>query len=224
MQEENGEEKKEHDNTNAEVTQLNPSKNEDGDNQPSQEEINWKIFREKRQQEKDQLAKAQKEAEILKNAISELVEKQPVNSQTIEEDSFEKEEADRIKRLVDNAIIQKEQELFPQKLRQAFPDFDSICTAENMHYLEFHEPEFSKAIGYMPDNFEKWSAVYAAVRKKIPSGSIKKDKERIEGNLSKPQSASSPGVAQPGGQGSLSYISRDRKEENWKRMQRILRG
>ena len=195
------------------------AKEEEKKEELSAEEINWKKFREKRAQEKEALLKAEKEAAILKNAVTQLIEKErPIDD--IEEDDEEK----RLKQVIENVIVQKEQKDFPNKLRQAFPDFDKVCTAENIDYLEFHEPELAKALKHMPNTFEKWSTLYSSLKKKLPKMSGEKEKRMMESNSIKPQSSSTPGNSQLGTNSDLSYLSDDKKSQNWQRMQKIISG
>lgn len=190
---------------------------------PTQEEINWKKFREKRKEEKESLEKSKKETDLLKKALSEIIEKEPLVSKSEDVDEEESEE-NRIKRLIEETVRARESRDFPNKLRQAFSDFDDVCTTENIEYLEFKDPELATALKHMPDGFEKWSIVYGAVKKRIPQGSGEKEKRMMEANSKKPRASSIPGSAQLGNDSSISYLSDDRKSENWKKMQSILAG
>jgi hypothetical protein len=205
----------------------------------SDKEINWSKFKEARAQERKEaeaMAKRaqEKEAEAaaLKAAMEALLNK-PVlsNNQSIDEESEEQ----RIERLVEQKMLKKEQEYqarmqekeqkeYPQKLVSTFKDFNQVCTTENLDYLDFHYPEVASAFKRVPDSFDKWADVYAAVKRFVPNLDRKKEMARAEQNLSKPQSASKSGLSQPGQQQMANILSDERKSANWERMQKALKG
>lgn len=205
------------------------------------EQINWKKFREQREIERKQKIEAEKrasekeaEAAALKAALDAIVSKpsQSNNYQT-NEDSEETEEQ-RIARLVSQSMdaerrkhqVQQEKlaaEELPQKIHENMKDFDQVCTSENIDYLEYHYPEVAKAFQYMPDNLEKWTNVYKAVKRFVPNTDSRKEVNRAEKNFQKPQAMSIPGKTQ-GGDSAPQYLDDKRKMDNWQRMQRVLRG
>jgi len=193
--------------------------------QSSQEEANWKKFREQRAHEKAALQrsqenerKSQQESALLKKALTEVID----NGQLGSDDTEESEDA-RIKRLVDASLKERDANEFPTKLRQIYSDFDSVCSAEAIEYLEFKEPELALALRYMPEGLEKYSTLYKAVKKRVPSGG-KKEKHMMEANANKPRATSIPGTTQLGTEANIGFLSESRKAENWKRMQQIQNG
>ena len=212
----------------------------------TQEQINWRKFRqerekERREREEDRKKKeeaerkaAEKEAEALalKMAMEAILNKS--NSQ--QSNSFEEEETEdqRIERKVNKKLEERdriaeaqrreqESKELPQKLVQAYSDFESICTTDNLDYLEYHYPEVVAGYKHMPDSFEKWSAIYKSVKRFIPNTNHQKEQARIEKNLSKPQSMSLPGVSQTGDH-APTELTEKRRQDNWARMQRVLKG
>jgi hypothetical protein len=118
---------------------------------------------------------------------------------------------------------QEEQANLPLKLKQTFNDFDNICTADNLDYIEYHYPEVAAAFKNVPDSYDKWTNIYKAVKRFVPNLNSGKEAARAQINASKPQSISSPGVTQTGDEAPR-IIDDKRKQDNWQRMQRIMKG
>lgn len=110
----------------------------------------------------------------------------------------------------------------PIKLKTVHGDFDQVCTAENIDYLEYHYPEVAAGFKHMPDGFEKWSNLYKAVKRFVNVNS-EKDKATAMANYNKPKSISVPGITQTG-DSPPTIISDQRRKDNWARMQRVMRG
>lgn len=208
-------------------------------------EPNWKIFREKREQERKERDAAQRlaaeeraRADALKLALEAAINK-PAQRQAQNEYEQDESEEDRLQKKIDAAVElriekerrkfneeqqQREQEVLPQKLREAYPDFANVCSSENTDYLEYHYPEVTKAFGYMPEGFEKWSAVYKAIKRFIPNSDSRKDEAKAQKNMQKPGSLSAPGGAQGSATLGASRLDEQRKADNWARMQKTLKG
>jgi len=200
--------------------------------QETPEQINWKKFREEReQQRKAQLdaeakaIKAQQEAAALKQAMEALVNK-PDPQQYQHEETDE----DRLQKIIDRKIAEQrkkdDEERYQREqkeLNQAYRDFDKVCSTENLDYLEYHYPEVAKAFQHMPDNFDKWSSVYNAVKRFIPNTKPQADEKRIEKNLAKPQ-AMATGSGQQTGDTAPYILDEAKKKANQLRMQRVMKG
>jgi len=117
----------------------------------------------------------------------------------------------------------RDQKELPQRLQKDCPDFENVCSSENLDYLEYHYPEVAEAYQSMPDGIKKWKGVYGTIKKLIPNTNSSKDSAREKANSMKPQSMSSPGVSTTG-DSAPNYVSSTKREENWKRMQRVMRG
>lgn len=209
--------------------------NQSTENKPvdNPQEINWRRFREEREKERKQKEIAEKiaaeekaKADALKAAMDAILNK-PESHNQVEELS----EDEKIKKKIEEALAARdrqyeeqrrarEQQELPTKLKDHYPDFENICSNENMDYLQYHYPEVASAFKYAPDNFETWSAVYKAIKRFVPNTDGKKDQIKAEKNLNKPQSMAKPG-ATPTGDGAPQYLDEKRKAENWKRMQRV---
>lgn len=207
--------------------------------QPSQEEtpqqIDWRKFKEARKREREAKEAAERDliaerqrAEAFKNALDALVNK-PGSIET------EQSEDERIQKRIDEALAKqrakedaeraaKEKAETPYKLAQVYPDFDQVCSAENLDYLEYHYPEVARSLNYAPDGFQKWSDVYKAVKRFIPNSTTSnKEQKKAEKNLTKPQAMSMQGMTASGDQ-APKYLGEKQKEANWKRMVARMKG
>lgn len=204
----------------------------------------WDNFRKARAAERKQAEEvarkaADKEAEVmaLKAAMDAILSnpKQKQSNQDHSYDEVEETEEQRIDRRVSAAIAQREAENekrraereqaeYPQKLNSTYKDFGQVVTTENLDYLDYHYPEVAQAFKYAPDGFDKWAGVYQAVKRFVPNTDTRKDQARMEKNINKPQSISSPQI-NPGKDGAPpTRLEESRKAENWARMQRALKG
>lgn len=206
------------------------------------QEANWKKFREER--EKERAAKAEAEKQIqqerersrqkeeenaaLKAALEQIVNK-PVHENVTDEDQekiIEKKIADALqKHTKQQEEFQKKRELdeMPKRLTQTYTDFNHVVTTENVDYLAFHYPEVWAAYKNAPENYETWSALYKTIKRFIPNTDGKREQQRIEKNLNKPQSMSQPGMASSGDI-TPSIKLEDKYKANWSRMSRIMKG
>lgn len=208
------------------------------------EDPNWKAFREARKQDrilKEAAEKkaAEKEQEVLalRKAMEAAFAKQPVIQQN--HDSYypqEETEDERIQKKVDAALAARDEQYqreaqereareYPQRLNQTYPDFNQVITDENLDWLDHHYPEISRPFQRLPNDYQKWSDIYQTVKKLIPNyASVKKDAQRAESNLQKPQSMSAIGNSQIPQQQGASILGKERRKQNWERMQRTLKG
>jgi hypothetical protein len=202
----------------------------------TQEDKNWKVFRENREKERQEKILAEKrlsekeaEANALKAAMETLLSKPQQQALSQDDDLTED---DRINKKVQEAMERKDREYeahrrqkeaqeFPAQLKRAYGDFDSVCTTENCDYLEYHHPEVANALKYMPEGFEKWSGIYQAIKRYIPNNNSAKDKAKAEANAKKPQSMSTAGIAQTGDT-APHYLDDKRKADNWARMRKAM--
>jgi len=201
---------------------------------------NWKKFREEREkdrkarQEAEELAKKKaQEAEALKAAMDALLSKEaPKSSSGSEYDDYEDNEA-RTKRMIQEALEadrkqrdqerqQYEQQHFPEKLRSSYSDFNQVCTAENLDYFEYKYPSLARTLGSQPDSYAKWEAIYEAIKPLIPEKERFSEQQRIDKNLSKPQSYTADMSEKKGL--SPHFLTEQRKRENWARMQKDMKS
>lgn len=210
----------------------------------SEQDKNWKKWRENRQKEREEAAKesearikAEKEAQALRQALEAVVNKTSRTSSNESNDNGNDEETEesRIERKVKAAMAareieyqrqREEQELkeYPTKLNKTYNDFQQVCSAENLDYLEFHHPELAKSFAHRKDGFEKWSDIYNAVKRYVPNTNSQRDANKAEKNLQKPQSLSHSSLSSSGTPSSPHIISEKKRAENWARMQRTLKG
>jgi hypothetical protein len=222
-------------NTNA--TSLDTTKSQENQATETPEQINWKKFREERsreRKEKEELerdrSKKSEEISALKAAVEALANK-PANS--IQEPTEETEEQ-RISRQVENSLAARDKQYeaqrrarehqeMPSKLASTFQDFEKVCSAENLDYLEFHYPEVATPFKSLPDSFEKWSNIYKAVKRFVPNPDSGRDQKKAEKNFSKPQSMSVPGTTITTDTPPM-MLDDQRRADNWARMQKVMKG
>jgi hypothetical protein len=220
------------------------TKQEDGSEDP-----NWRAFREARKKDRaDREAAerraAEKEAEVaaLKAAMEAAFSKAPPapvqQPYYAEQGNFAHEETEdeRIEKKVQAAIaareaaaerarIEREHQEYPNKLTRAFPDFQNVIAQENLDYLDYHYPEVSRPLQRLPDGYDKWSDIYAAIKKFVPNNTnAKKEAAKAEANFNKPKSISSPTIMQPGEAQTSARLTEEKRAANWERMQKILKG
>ena len=216
----------------------------------STEDPNWRAFREARK--KDRLEReaaeqkaAEKEREVaaLKAAMEAAFTKQQAPSTQAYQDYYamnqqpEETEEQRIERKVNEMLSKKEEQYkqqqadyerqtYPQRLLREMPDFNQVCSQENLDYLDFHFPEVSRPLQRLGDGYDKWSDTYAAVKKFIPNHSTaKREAMKADINTNKPRSMSSSGPSPTGEPVRQTWQeAEERKAANWARMQRVLKG
>lgn len=209
------------------------------------EDPNWRAFREARKKdraEKEAAEKraAEKEAEAiaLKAAMEAAFAKTSPHYPAQEDNGQEETEEQRIKRLVQTEIatreaqaeqhrVKREQQEYPTRLVQTYPDFHHVTTQDNLDYLDYHFPEVSRPLQRLGEGFDKWSDIYQAIKKFVPNNSTaKKDAARAESNFNKPKSMSGTQITQPGEARSNSSMQdiEARRASRYQEMQRIIKG
>lgn len=221
------------------ITQPSP------DNPSTQEDPNWRAFREARKKDRADREAAEKkamdkEAEVtaLKAAMEAAFAKSPIPSpsQVSYDQPREETEDERIDKKVQAALAQREaiyeqqrrkqeHEEFPQMLRKNFVDFDQTISQENLDYLDYHYPEVSVPLQRLQDGYDKWADIYRAVKKFVSNSTgAKKDAQKADANFMKPKSISSTGITQPGEATTNARLTEEKRAQNWERMQKILKG
>lgn len=203
-------------------------------------QANWRAFRERRESERKDKEAAQRmaqeertRAEALKAALEAATATQPRRNDNYE--AREESEDERIERRVAEAMQkheahyerkreEREQREAPQRILQTYPDFNEVVTTENCDYLDYKYPELTAPFKYMPEGYEKWSAMYKAVKKFVPNVDSRKDMTRADRNLQKPGSISSTGATTGTSAMPSARLDEQRKADNWARMQKTLKG
>lgn len=202
---------------------------------------NWKIFREQREAERkaaqDAAKKAiEKEAEALalQQALAvALSSKQPSPRHNNDYDSQDIEESEeaRIDKRVEAKLKERElayekerntreEQEIPNRIISNFPDFNSVCSQENLDYLDYHHADITKPYNKVPYSYDKMVSIYKLVKKLVPNNDSKQDAARLEKNLQKPGSISSTGNTHGGNAMPSARLDQARKDANWERMQR----
>lgn len=206
-------------------------------------QANWKAFREERAAERKAKEEAERraadkaaEAEALKAALEASLNKiQQRNYHNERTEDIEESEQERIDKRVKaiiaerEAVYEKEREQrerleAPNRIMQTYPDFKQVVSEENCDYLDCHHPELTAPFKYMPEGYEKWQAMYKAIKKLIPNYNSKQEEKKAEKNLQKPGSISSAGATQGTGAMPSAKLDDAKKAANWERMQRSLKG
>ena len=199
-------------------------------------QANWKAFREQREadrkgrEEADKRAQQKAEEAAALRAALEAITNKPNEPQERDES-----EETRLERRIQEIILEREkvfiaerqqQEFnqYPEKLRSVYTDFNKVCSEENIDYLEYHYPEITVPFKHMPEGFDKWSAIYKAIKRFIPNVDSQKDANKADRNLMKPSSMSIPGTSQGGNAMPAARLTEERKAENWARMERARKG
>jgi exonuclease VII large subunit len=203
---------------------------------------NWKAFKEARENERkareaaERLAAEERQrAEAYREAMEALVNKPHQQQYTPQQYQQEETEDERIQKKVDAALIKERQRFqeeqkkreeaeLPNHLTKAMPDFDKVCSATNIDYLEFHYPEVAAGYKHMPNSFEKWQNIYKAINRFVPTTDIKKDQKQLTQNMNKPQSMSSPGTLEGTQAKGPIILDQARLAANWERMQKQMKG
>jgi len=197
-------------------------------------EVNWKNFREARKREREeklQLERKTQEQEsqmaAMKAAMESMIKPQTESVELSDDDILNQKVAKALQAERDRFTTEqrlKEQQELPYKIRSVFPDFEQVCSQENMDYLDYHYPEVSKALESMPDGFEKYATIYKAAKRFLPNTNAQKEVDKAKANLSKPQSISKVGSDASITEDSRRYLDDKRRSDNWLRMQKIMRG
>jgi hypothetical protein len=214
------------------------------------EDPNWRAFREARKKDRADREAAErkaleKEAEIsaLKAAMEAAFSKSAPTPQAYQQyygmnapTEQEETEDERIERKVQAALsvreaaaeksrLEREQQEYPNRLSQTYPDFNHIISQDNLDYLDYHYPEVSRPLQRLKDGYDKWSDIYQAIKKFVPNTTTaKKDAARAEANFNKPKSISSTSITQPGEAVGSARLTEEKRASNWERMQKILKG
>jgi len=213
----------------------------------TEEDPNWRAFREARKKDRAEKEAAERraaekeaEAAALKAAMEAAFarESKSVHHRADTENreyAFEEESEDeRIEKKVqavlaareraaEEARARREYEEYPQRLNQTYSDFTQTVSSENLDYLEYHYPEVANPLKKLPDGFDKWADIYKAVKKFVPNSlTAKKEAARADSNFNKPKSMSSAHLTQPGETAGGNRLTEERKAENWARMKKLL--
>ena len=198
------------------------------------EEMNWIKFRESREEDRRKREHAEKvasdksfEAEALRKALEALIDKPDVKQ-------IEESEDDRLRKKIDEVFNEREknyierrqkQELaeIPQRLVELYPDFDTVCSKENLDWLDFKYPEISESHKDSPESLKKWSNIYKTVKKLMPNSDSSREKSRAEKNVAKPMSISSAGMSEGGDFAPARELTDQMKLENQRRMNKIMK-
>lgn len=217
----------------------------------SQEDPNWRAFREARKKDRADREAAERraadkeaEATALKAAMDAVLSAKSSPSQQayqqyygMNQEQPDETEEQRIDRKVSEQIAKREQHYeqqraeqeqreYPKRLMKDMPDFNQVCSQENLDYLDFHYPEVSRPLQRLGEGYDKWHDTYHAVKKLIPNhGAAKKDSARADINSNKPRSISSTGPSPTGEAPRESFQDTEaRRAANWSRMQRTMKG
>jgi hypothetical protein len=232
-------------NVDANLSQQKVDANSNQSQPETQEDPNWKAFREARktdrmQREAAERKAAEKESEVaaLKAAMEAAFSRdqrqhqQQNHSTQYHEEETEDERTDKKVSAIlavkeaeyEKQRYEKEQQDFPERLKKNYSDFNQTVSEDNQDYLIYHYPEVAEPIKNMPDGYKKWECIYRAIKKFVPNNeTAKKEAARAQANFIKPKSMSGSGLSQQIDK-PTSNLNEETKAANWKRMQKTLRG
>ncbi len=199
-------------------------------------QANWKAFREQRDADRKARDEADKRAQQKAEEAAALrAALEAMTNKTNQPEERDETEETRLERRIQEIILEREKifiaerqqqeaSQYPDKLRTVYSDFNSVCSTENLDYLEFHYPEVAVPFKHMPEGFDKWAAIYKAIKRFIPNPDSQKDSSRADRNLLKPATMSTPGTSQGGSAMPSARLTDERKAENWARMERARKG
>ncbi len=199
-------------------------------------QANWKAFREQRDADRKARDEADKRAQQKAEEAAALrAALEAMTNKTNQPEERDETEETRLERRIQEIILEREKifiaerqqqeaSQYPDKLRTVYSDFNSVCSTENLDYLEFHYPEVAVPFKHMPEGFDKWAAIYKAIKRFIPNPDSQKDSSRADRNLLKPATMSTPGTSQGGSAMPSARLTEERKAENWARMERARKG
>lgn len=215
------------------------------------EDPNWRAFREARKKDRAEKEAAErkaadKEAEVtaLKAAMEAAFSRENGSrnfSESKRNDNdqgyYEESEDERIEKKVQAALAarevayeksrqEREQQEYPQRLKQTYTDFNDVVSEQHLDYLEYHYPEVAGPLKRLPEGYDKWSDIYRALKKFVPNINHRKEAAKAEANFNKPKSLSSAGAGAAPVQesGNSIRLTEDRRAANWERMQKLLKG
>lgn len=211
------------------------------------EDPNWRAFREARKKDRAEREAAEKraadkeqEVAALKAAMEAAFSRGNTQQQQQSSNQYGYVEEETQEQLIDkrvNAAIaareeqyrreqaEREAREYPQRLAQTYPDFNQAIAQENLDYLDYHYPEVSQVLQRLPEGYDKWAAIYKNVKKFVPNHTnMKKDAAKADANFNKPRSISTTGVTQSQPVQGSHILTQEKREANWERMQRALKG
>ncbi len=217
------------------------------------EDPNWRAFREARKRDREAKEAAERKAADKEQEVAALkaameaafTAKSAPSPQAYQQyygmgqgnDQAEESEEQRIDRKVSEQIAKREQAYekqraeeeqreYPRRLMKDMPDFNQVCSQENLDYLDYHYPEVSRPLQRLGEGYDKWHDTYHAVKKLIPNHSTaKKEAARADMNSNKPKSISSTGPSPTGEPAREGFQDTEaRRAANWARMQRTMKG
>lgn len=227
----------------AQQTEEKKTEVQDG----TQEDPNFRAFREARKKDRADREAAERramekeaEATALKAALDAAFSKSAPTPQAYQQfhglDHTEESEDERIEKKVQAALsqreaaaerarIEREQREYPERLARTYNDFHQTIAQENLDYLDYHYPEVSRPLQRLHDGYDKWSDIYAAIKKFVPNNThAKRDAAKADANFNKPRSISSTSITQPGEVKTAHILTEEKRASNWERMQKTLKG
>jgi len=149
---------------------------------------NWRALREK-------VAQAERERD---EALARLNQNQP-NTQTNQEsfnigddDLAEGKHLKYYYQQSEQKLKQVEEQLIETKLRNAYPDFDSVVNQETLSMLRDADPELTESLAANPNLYSKAVAAYKSIKRYgLSPKSYDKEKEMVKNNSAKPRTVNS---------------------------------
>lgn len=146
-----------------------------------------RLSKERAERERDEYAKKLQEYEAAKKTAEESKKKQQYRDPS---DFAEYKDVMEVREELERTRKANEQIALEMKLRQSYPDIDSVITSENIERLNREEPELAQMIGETQNKYTQAAVAYKYIKRLLESSSsYQKEKEHISANASKPRSA-----------------------------------
>jgi hypothetical protein len=208
--------------------------NQEGEDEASR---NWKAVRERRQEEerlrKEQEKKIAEQQEMIK-ALEAVIYKSADQGQTQQQPSQihpdEWVTGQKLQEILEQERQQwqKTQQELKQQQTQAqvqaqmatkYPDYKQVLSADNLSYLEYHDPEIAAGIAQIQDPYIQAVTAYKQIKSFVPQ-MTPQDQKKIERTQNTPTTHAAPSTYEAEGGG---RITKERKKQLYEEMLRYSR-
>lgn len=217
-----------------------PEKTEETTAKSSEQEENWKTLRENYKREKQ--AKEALEKFLVENMdkFQSAAPAQAPAQETpwelpddyLQGQDLRQWEEKRLNKLVEDRVAatleKKESERLkkelPARVAKEMPDYNTVCSEENLAWFESNHPEIAEGIAEIKDPYKLRAVTYNYMKKVLPNKEAAIDKGRAQANQEKPQATSAVGQQPVSQNAGPAYISRERRSQLYQDMLRAARG
>ena len=131
------------------------------------------------------------------------------------------------KRAIEQVMKQQQEVSLPERIRQEMPDFDQVCSQENLEELIKNDRKVAKALEAVPDKYTQAILAYDAIKSRKGRLSVQAeiDKQKAIQNSKKPVSSQTVHGSAIGQANAFSMrLTSEMKQQLWKEMNDAARG